>query len=1091
MSNLRRVSIFNRLFLSLALLGGLALQMQIGVPVARAETFIVTNLDDSGLGSLRTAITSANTAGGVDTIIFSPALTLPGTIILASPLPAVTDNLNIDGPGSNLLTINGNNAHRIFTVNAGNTLSIDDMTLTNGNSTGGGAVLNNSNATFNASRVVFQSNIARGVNGNDGFLSGGIIAGGGGGGAGMGGAIFNDTGTLNINASTFVGNRAFGGVGGNGRGGGGGGSGVGGAIFSLRGNLTINGSTFEDNRAIGGNGGNGNITGASNSNGGAGGTTPGGAGGTNSVAGGNSIYGGGGGNGGAGPGGSQFGGGGGSSNIAGAANSQLGGNGGGSGSGANGGLGLGGALVMFGNFQASGIANLYNSTFSGNQAVGANGGTGIANGLASAGQGGALAVLFGATINAANTTITLNQALGGTSPSQLAGLGGGVFVNGTTPNATFRFKNSIVAGNTNSGNNPADGLDIRNLSASAVSEGYVLLGNQTGAILNGDSSGFQSGDPGLEPLAFYGGPVKTHALKSTSQALNTGNPGGCTDYSTPVPQLLTTDARGTGFVRADATCDKGAYERQPNRGPTVNGPGSQNGVEDVPTVFSAANGNRLTINDIDAGDFPVRVILSTSSGNTLTLGGTAGLTFGPGDGINDTSMTFTGTLTAINAALNGLTLVTPANFSGNTGFGFTLSDLGNTGSSGNSSGGRAINVTIAATNDAPVVNAPAATQFINQNTSRTFNGANQISLTDVDAGSGQISTTLTAATGRISLSGTANLIFLTGDGTNDTAMTFLGTLDDVNAALNNLVYTPPANFTGNTSFALTVDDQGNTGGAALNATKTVNITVVNVNDPPVNTVPGVQTINEGATLAFTGATQISISDPDAGAGDDIQVSLVLSSTVSPPPGGLTLSTTGLNFSVGDGTNDSTMTFIGTKTDVNAALATLTYTPASFFSGVVTLTVTTDDQGNSGPGGILTDTDSVAITVLSAVIVRSGTDNGTGSTFGSLSGAIAAANNPARPANDRIITFSPGITTVTVTGGTGLALGSGVSLAGGSCVAPVTLDGNGTNVVGLTLNGNNTVSGLRIVDFDDKLLVANATNGANTLDCVRADKTASQ
>jgi hypothetical protein len=158
---------------------------------------------------------------------------------------------------------------------------------------------------------------------------------------------------------------------------------------------------------------------------------------------------------------------------------------------------------------------------------------------------------------------------------------------------------------------------------------------------------------------------------------------------------------------------------------------------------------------------------------------------------------------------------------------------------------------------------------------------------------------------------------------------------------------------------------------------------------------------------------------------------------------------------------------------------------------VTLTVTTDDQGNSGPSGVLTDTDSVTLTVLSAVIVRSGTDNGTGSVFGSLSGAIAAANNPAHPAADRTITFSPGIMTVTVTGGSGLTLNSGVSLEGGSCAAPLTIDGNGTNAVGLTLNGNNTVSGLRIVDFCDRLLVANTTNGRNTLDCVRLDKTAPQ
>jgi hypothetical protein len=46
-----------------------------------------------------------------------------------------------------------------------------------------------------------------------------------------------------------------------------------------------------------------------------------------------------------------------------------------------------------------------------NQATAANSGTGTANGFASSGQGGALGTLNGVTINAANSTVKLNQAL--------------------------------------------------------------------------------------------------------------------------------------------------------------------------------------------------------------------------------------------------------------------------------------------------------------------------------------------------------------------------------------------------------------------------------------------------------------------------------------------------------------------------------------------------------------------------------------------------------------------------------------------------------------------------------------------------------
>ena len=43
----------------------------IGVTPAHAATFTVTNLNDSGAGSLRQAILDANAAAGADTITFS------------------------------------------------------------------------------------------------------------------------------------------------------------------------------------------------------------------------------------------------------------------------------------------------------------------------------------------------------------------------------------------------------------------------------------------------------------------------------------------------------------------------------------------------------------------------------------------------------------------------------------------------------------------------------------------------------------------------------------------------------------------------------------------------------------------------------------------------------------------------------------------------------------------------------------------------------------------------------------------------------------------------------------------------------------
>jgi hypothetical protein len=85
-----------------------------------------------------------------------------------------------------------------------------------------------------------------GDGGRGGFFAGeGGDGGGGGGGAGLGGAIFNDSGAVDIRNSTFAGNAVSGGY----SGGSEDGTGGGGAIFSRNGYLTILNSTISGNFA--------------------------------------------------------------------------------------------------------------------------------------------------------------------------------------------------------------------------------------------------------------------------------------------------------------------------------------------------------------------------------------------------------------------------------------------------------------------------------------------------------------------------------------------------------------------------------------------------------------------------------------------------------------------------------------------------------------------------------------------------------------------------------------------------------------------------------------------------------------------------
>jgi len=91
------------------------------IPVAlwnssvQAATFTVTSLaDDGSAGTLRWAMTQANSAAGADVIEFNNSLS--GTITLTSSLPAITENLTIVGLGQANLTIDGVGSYRPFTV---------------------------------------------------------------------------------------------------------------------------------------------------------------------------------------------------------------------------------------------------------------------------------------------------------------------------------------------------------------------------------------------------------------------------------------------------------------------------------------------------------------------------------------------------------------------------------------------------------------------------------------------------------------------------------------------------------------------------------------------------------------------------------------------------------------------------------------------------------------------------------------------------------------------------------------------------------------------------------------------------------------
>jgi CSLREA domain-containing protein len=145
--------------------------------------------------TLRAAIGEANAIGalGGGCSPFTINFSVTGTINLASFLGALNHpNLTINGPGVNQLTVRRNSAFpfRIFVINNGKTVSINNLTISNGADTNGGGIDNGGgNLTINGCAII--GNAA----------------------SNHGGGLHNSGGMLTVNNSTLSGNTAVNGGG--------------------------------------------------------------------------------------------------------------------------------------------------------------------------------------------------------------------------------------------------------------------------------------------------------------------------------------------------------------------------------------------------------------------------------------------------------------------------------------------------------------------------------------------------------------------------------------------------------------------------------------------------------------------------------------------------------------------------------------------------------------------------------------------------------------------------------------------------------------------------------------------------------------
>ena len=126
--------------IGLAVVAALLAVLVTAWPAQAAPIETVTNLNDSGPGSLRAAILNVDVGGTID-------FSVTGTIVLTGGELDVNQSVSIVGPGSGDLTISGNGTSRVFQIIAG-TVTISGVTIADGIGDFGAGIRNSARVTL-------------------------------------------------------------------------------------------------------------------------------------------------------------------------------------------------------------------------------------------------------------------------------------------------------------------------------------------------------------------------------------------------------------------------------------------------------------------------------------------------------------------------------------------------------------------------------------------------------------------------------------------------------------------------------------------------------------------------------------------------------------------------------------------------------------------------------------------------------------------------------------------------------------------------------------------------------------------------------
>lgn len=708
-------------------------------------------------------------------------------------------------------------------------------------------------------------------------------------------------------------------------------------------------------------------------------------------------------------------------------------------------------------------------------------------------------ISYAVSVIAGTATVTLSKA-GGVSAAAAATVIDGIAYRNTSENPTSSPRTVTLTGITDSGGTANGGTDTTALSVAStvtvvavndapsisgpitipvtedtpkaivgITFGDVDAGNSSvtvtlsvgSGLLTASGSGVGVAGNGTGILTLTGSVASINTMIAGGNVLfnPASNATGDVTLTLNINDNGNTGSGGAQNVTAAITLRIAAV----NDAPVNSIPAAQSVQADGALVFNAANGNLISVSDVDVGGGTMRMTLTASNG-LITLSSISGLVFLVGSGSGDGTTTFEGTLSDINTALNGLTFNPTGGYNGSASIQIVSNDLGGSGSGGAQTDTDTIAITVNPNN-------PSITSVSAATANGVYGPGQTILVTVTFDTSVLVDTqggipTLLLETGAIDRAAT----YVSGSGTNTLTFAYTVASGDVSGDLN----------------------YASTSALSLNGATIQD----NSSRQAVLTLPGLNSLNSLAAqkaIVIDGViptASVTVSDNALKAGESALVTV----TFTEPVTGFSLA----NLSVADGTltnlssSDGGITWTATLTP-NTSVTNVATAIVLNYSGI------TDAVGNAAVGSETSGTISIDTTLPTASITLSDTALKAGETaqvtivfsepvtgFSNASLSVTGGTLSSVSSTDGGITwtatFTPNANVTSASTAIGLNYAGIVDMAGNSSVgtttsgnftidtahpAPVSLaltETSGNQALSYTLTFSEAVTGLNIGDF---------------------------